>query len=113
MDSILQSVKKYLGIPEEYTHFDQDLLIHIQAPLLELSQIGVGPIGGLSVMGPSETWTNLYGSYKNLSAVRSYVCMRVRLSFDPPTSQALIKAINDQLAELIWRLRDEAETLGL
>lgn len=113
MDSILQSVKMYLGIPEEYTHFDQDLLIHIQAPILELSQIGIGPTGGLSVMGPSETWTNLYGSYKNLSAVRSYVCMRVRLSFDPPTSQTLIKAINDQLAELIWRLRDEAETLGL
>lgn len=113
MDSILQSVKKLLGIPEDYEHFDQDIIMHINSSLLSLRQIGIGPDGGYAVTGSADTWQSVYGSYKNLEAVKTYVYLKVRLLFDPPTSQALIDAIKSQTAELEWRLREEAETMNL
>ena len=45
-DSILTSVKKLLGITEECTDFDADLIMHINSVLMILTQIGVGPSEG-------------------------------------------------------------------
>lgn len=109
MDSILESIKKLLGIPEEYTQFDQDILMHINTAMLSLKQLGVGPEGGYAVSNASDTWRSFCGS-KSIEAVRSYVYLKVRLLFDPPTSSALIEAIKAQIAELEWRLCLDAET---
>ena len=49
MDSILTSIKKLLGIPEEYTAFDADLLIHINSVLAILTQMGIGPSDGFII----------------------------------------------------------------
>ena len=43
MDSILTSIKKLLGITEEYEHFDQDIIMHINSVFSVLTQLGVGP----------------------------------------------------------------------
>ena len=48
-DSILTSVKKLLGITEECTDFDADLILHINSVLMILTQIGVGPSEGFSI----------------------------------------------------------------
>lgn len=112
MDSILQSIKKLLGIPSDYIHFDQDIAMHINSSFLSLNQIGIGPSGGYSIAGDAETWQSFCGGYRNLEAVKSYVYLKVRLLFDPPTSQALIEAMKNQIAELEWRLRDEVESMN-
>ena len=43
MESILTSIKKMLGIDEEYTHFDADVIMDINSVLMILTQLGVGP----------------------------------------------------------------------
>lgn len=109
MDSILESIKKLLGIPEDYRHFDQDVVMHVNSALLSLKQIGVGPEGGFAVTGPDETWGLLLSDAADMEAVKSYVYLKVRLLFDPPQSSALIEAIKAQAAELEWRLLLEAD----
>lgn len=104
MDSILTSVKKLLGIAEEYEHFDQDIIIHINSVLMILTQIGVGPSNGFSIIDKDSTWTDFVTDIKQIEAVRTYVYLKVRLIFDPPSSSAVMEAINRTVSELEWRL---------
>lgn len=109
MESILTSVKKLLGITEEYTQFDVDLIIHINSAFMELTQIGVGPPTGFNISDSSDTWNNFLGDSSNLEAVKSYVYLRVRLLFDPPSSSAVMENMKQMLNEYAWRLNVEAE----
>lgn len=43
MESVLTSIKKMLGITEEYEHFDSDIIMHINSVFMILTQLGVGP----------------------------------------------------------------------
>ena len=105
MESILTSIKKLLGITEEYTHFDNDLILHINSVLMILSQLGVGPSEGYSISSSAQTWTDFLGDdLKKLQSVKSYVALKVRLMFDPPTSSSVMEAINNQIREFEWRL---------
>lgn len=104
MDSILTSIKKLLGIDEEYTHFDVDLIMQINSILAVLTQLGVGASTGYSITDDSGTWADFLGEGYNFDAVRSYVYLRVRLLFDPPTTSALIESMNKMIAEFEWRL---------
>ena len=104
MDSILTSVKKQLGIAEEYTHFDPDIIMHINSAFSILNQLGVGPPDGFSISDDSSDWTDFIGDSKNLELVKTYVGLKVRLIFDPPTSSAVMEAIKQNLAELEWRI---------
>lgn len=110
MNSILTSIKKLLGITEEYTHFDADLIMHINSVLMALRQMGIGPSNGFSITGPYETWEDFLGDELSmLESVKSYTYHKVRLMFDPPTSSALMEAINRQIGELEWRLNITSE----
>lgn len=110
MNSILTSIKKLLGITEEYTHFDADLIMHINSVLMALRQMGIGPSNGFSITGPYETWEDFLGDELSmLESVKSYTYHKVRLMFDPPTSSALMEAINRQIGELEWRLNIASE----
>lgn len=51
MDSILTSVKKLLGIAEECTDFDADIIMYINMALFALVQMGVGPVKGTPFPG--------------------------------------------------------------
>lgn len=109
MDSILSSVKKMLGIDEAYTHFDLDIIVHINATLAQLTQFGIGPDAGFAISGIDETWEMFMGTNPRLNMVKSYVYMRVRYLFDPPLSSAAAEAIKQQLDEFGWRLNIAAE----
>lgn len=106
-ESILNSVKLSLGIPVEYEHFDQQIMLHLNTVMAILPQLGVGPEEGFFVQGDSTTWGDLIGdtelAYK-LLYVKSYVCLRVRLLFDPPSSSGAIDAMERQMRELEWRI---------
>lgn len=103
--SILTSIKKLLGIDENYTHFDADIVMHINSVFSILTQMGVGPANGFSISGKDETWSAFITDKPNIfSLVKSYVYMKVRLLFDPPLSSAAIESINRQISEFEWRL---------
>lgn len=104
MNSILTSVKKMLGITEEYEHFDIDLIMHINSVLSILTQIGVGPSEGFSIKDKSATWEEFIPKNPQLSMVKSYMYLKVRLLFDPPLGSAVADSINRQISELEWRL---------
>ena len=103
MDSILTSIKKLLGISADYTHFDSDLIIQINSAFSALTQLGVGPIEGFEIQDASSTWSEFIDDPR-LNFAKTYVQIRVKLAFDPPTSSALIESYNRQLDELTWRL---------
>lgn len=110
MDSILTSIKKLLGIPEDHEHFDADLIIHINSVFLILTQLGVGPSEGFTISDKTARWDEFLPDEKNLEAVKSYMYMKVRLLFDPPLSSAVMECMNRTISELEWRLNVAAES---
>lgn len=110
MDSILTSIKKLLGITEEDTNFDVDIIIHINSIFAVLNQLGVGPSECFSISGKFETWNDFISDSNKLEAVKTYVYLRVRLIFDPPQSSAMIEATKETVKELEWRLNVTAES---
>jgi hypothetical protein len=111
--SILNSVKKVLGIAAEYLAFDQDIMMHINTALATLTQLGVGPATGFTVDGVDDDWPDLIDPTDHqYNAVKSYVFLRVRMLFDPPQTSYLINAQTDQIKELEWRLNVHREETG-
>lgn len=110
MDSILTSIKKLLGVQEEYTHFDDDIIMHINSVFLTLNQLGVGPEEGFKISGAYETWSDYISDNVKLEAVKSYVYLKTRLLFDPPMSSALIEVMNSQIKEFEFRFTIAAES---
>lgn len=109
-ESILQSIKKLLGIDEEYDHFDPDIIMHINTALSVLTQLGVGPENGFFISDESATWNDFLGDEVNkFEGVKTYVYVKVRMVFDPPTSSAAADSFNRTINELEWRLNVAAE----
>lgn len=105
MESILTSIKKLLGIAEEYEHFDNDIIMHINSVFMILTQLGVGPSKGFVITDSSASWDDfLPEGGEKLQAVKTYMYMKVRLMFDPPTSSAVMESMNRIINELEWRL---------
>ena len=112
MDSILTSIKKLLGIAEDYEHFDVDIIMHINAAFSTLSQIGVGPVEGFTISGKDPKWSD-FASVSNLSNienVKMYVYLKTRLIFDPPASGIATESIKETIRELECRLNIQYET---
>lgn len=109
--SILTSTKKILGIAEDYTVFDLDILTHINTAFSTLTQLGVGPADGFMIEDASAVWTDFdpVDDNINYNSVRSYVFLKVKQLFDPPTTSYLIDATQKQIEELEWRLNVHRE----
>ncbi len=108
-ESILTSIKKVLGIEEEYEHFDSDLVMHINSALMNVSQLGIGPSSGFNITDKSDTWAGVLGEREDLAAIKTYIYLKVRLIFDPPQMGYFVEAIKDQCKELEWRLNVQME----
>lgn len=103
MDSILTSIKKMLGIDEEYKHFDPDIVMHINSVFMDLNQLGVGPADGFMIEDDTSIWTDFLPDNTKYEAVKSYMNLRVRLLFDPPSSSAVIEAMKRDIDKWEWR----------
>ena len=101
-NSILQSVKKSLGLAPDYGVFDQDIIMCINSAFSTLAQLGVGPEKGYYIEDEKSLWTDFLHNDARLSNVKSYVLLRTRLLFDPPSTSFGITAIKDQITELEW-----------
>lgn len=109
LESILTSIKKLLGIEEDYTHFDQDIIVNINAVLMGLSQIGVGPPAGYWVSDKTQTWSDYLGESNNLEAVKTYIYLKVRILFDPPSSSFVLLSMEKIITEFEWRLNIQVD----
>lgn len=108
-DSILETLKQTLGISKDDDSFDTDLVAHINAALMVLADLGVGPSNGLIITGPQETWAMLAGNREDLEMVKSYLTLKVKLLFDPPSSSFVLESYKNLIAEWEWRLNVRAE----
>lgn len=103
-ESILNSVKKLLGIPEDLCEFDPDIIMNINAAIFTLRQIGVGPEEGFTISG-EETYTDFLGEgNKEIQQVKMYLFYKTKLSFDPPTSGTVIECMKEFIREAECRL---------
>lgn len=109
--SILDSVKKNLGIEADYTAFDPDILMHINTVLGTLTQLGVGPDVAVYVESSETEWNEVIQGETNLNGVKTYVYLQVRLLFDPPSTSYAITAMQEQVKEAEWRLSAEGERI--
>ena len=108
-ESILTSIKAQLGIQEDYTAFDPQLIMHINSVLMVLNQLGVGPTAGFVISDKTSVWSDFLSSDKNLEATKSYIGMKVKMLFDPPTTSVVADSMNRMINEFEWRLNAEAE----
>lgn len=105
MESILTSIKKLLGITEEYEHFDIDIIMHINSAFSVLTQLGVGPEEGFHIEDDSTEWSEFLFEDTRLEMVKTYIYLKVRLAFDSTNlSSAVIESINRQINEFEWRI---------
>lgn len=110
MDSILTSVKKMLGINEDYEHFDPDIIMHINNVFMVLVQIGVGPPNGFAIKDKTSVWSDFIPDTHWFShSIPTYVYQKVRLIFDCPTG-SLLEALKESIREMECRLNIAAET---
>lgn len=110
MESILTSIKKMLGIQEDYEHFDAELIMHINSVLMTLTQIGVGPSGGFIIEDDTSLWTDLIKDPTKLGPAKSYVYLKVKLLFDPPASSTTMESFKQLASEFEWRLNVAVES---
>ena len=102
MESILESIRKLIGPSAQYTIFDNDLIMHINTVFFTLCQLGVTE-EPFVISGTDETWDEFHAD-TDLESVKTYIYLKTRMFFDPPTNSALISAINEQIKELEWRI---------
>lgn len=111
MESILTSIKKFLGPSASYTHFDPDIIMHINSVFADLWQIGVGPANGFRIEDDTSLWTDYMPSDDTrFESVKSYMYLRVKILFDPPLNSAVLAAMQREADKWEWRLSVAAET---
>ena len=108
IDSILSSVKKKLGILEDYTHFDEEIILDINTSFMTLNQLGIGPEEPFMITGATEIWDDFIEDGP-IEAVKSYIPLKVRLLFDPPQQSFMVSNIQEQIKELEFRMMVQAE----
>ena len=108
-ESILTSIKKMLGPEEDYEHFDHDIITHINTALATLTELGVGPEAGFSITDKTAVWSDFISGDKLLNLVPTYVYLKVKLAFDPPTVAAVLDSMERQASQYEWRINVAAE----
>jgi len=112
-NSILDTTKKVLGLDSEAKMFDEDILMHINSVFSQLHQLGVGPEDGFEISDTSTLWSAYLGDNKKVNLVKTYMYLKVRMFWDPPTTSFAITAVNDQIKELEWRINVAVDTKEL
>lgn len=110
-DSVLESVKKLLGADPDYGVFDPDIIMCINSAFGTLHQLGVGPVGGFRIDGPEDLWSTYTTNGDFIDEVKTYVYMRVKLMFDPPSSSFVLDSFKEQIKELEWRLNVKSDEI--
>ena len=107
-NSILRTIKKMLGLDLDHEEFDTDVIVHINAAMMILQQLGVGPEKGMFITGIGETWGDFFDSDQMLEGVKLYIYYRTRMTFDPPNNSYTMDSLQKSCEMLEWRLKEQA-----
>jgi len=111
-DSILTMTKKLCNVPETYDVFDLDFLTYINANFATLHQLGVGPQDVIfQITGKDAEWSAFIGTHAAIGGVKSWMGMKTRLAFDPPSNNAVLESLKGQISELEFRLMAAADDI--
>lgn len=105
-ESILTSIKKNIGYDEAYEEYDKDLIMHINSVFSILNQLGAGPKEGFYISDKSKKWSDYIDDPYKLQFIKSYVYLKVKMIFDPPTSSSVIESFNKMISEYEWRITE-------
>lgn len=108
-ESILTTIKKLLGISEDYTAFDLDVTTHINSVFSTLTQLGIGPVGGFAIEDDVAVWSDFLEDDLLYKQIRSYIFLKVKQLFDPANTSYLITAQEKQSQEMEWRMNVDRE----
>lgn len=103
-ESILTDTKKNIGITESDTSFDDDIIMHLNSVFSTLQQLGVGPDDGFMVEDSSDEWYDFIGENNSWNFIRSYIFLKVKMLFDPPSTSFHLEAMNKQIQEFEFRI---------
>ena len=106
MNNVLQTIKKVLGIANEDSSFDHDIILYINSTIGILHQLGVSEDITDVIIDQDTIWTELFGERDDLEIVKTYIGFRVKSMFDPPTNSAAIEALNRIISEFEWRINN-------
>lgn len=110
-ESILLTIKRMLGLGENYDAFDNELPMHINSAIMVANQLGIGK-KGYTITGSEQTWADWLGeTFGDLAAIQQYIYMRVKLVWDPPANSFVATSLEKQIDELTWRLNVQAEAV--
>lgn len=110
MDSILVSIKKLLGIDENDTSFDTEIILHINTVFSQLRQIGFGPEEGYMITGKENIWYEVLSDKKTLEMVKIYIFMKVKIIFDPPQNSSTLETFKQEINHYEWLINSEVES---
>ncbi len=102
-NSILNDIKKLLGLAEADTSFDADVIIFINDCFERLHDLGVGPSTIFGITDKTTTWSEFFGEDTVRPRVVSYMFKYVKVRFDPPTG-GVLTAYENQISEAEWLL---------
>jgi len=108
-NSILVNIKKLLGIEADEKAFDVDIITDINTVFMSLNQIGVGPATVYSIEDDTAVWTDFVADINKVAAVKSYIHLKVKMIFDPPTASTVLDAMTRVIDQLEWRLMIQVE----
>lgn len=108
-DSILNTIKKALGIDPDYTEFDLDIIMHINSVFFNLNQLGVGPEEGFRIESERDQWDDYVDDDEYLDSIKTYIYLKVKMVFDPPLNGIVTEAMTRSINELEWRLNVQVD----
>lgn len=113
MESILTSIKKLLGIDENNTAFDVDIISDINTVLFRLHQLGIGQNMSFQIDDSYAVWDDFLGvDAPEKEIVKHYVHRKVQYVFDPPSNTNLMRALENDISETEWALLMHSRHVG-
>ena len=105
MSDIITDVKQMVGASIYDNSFDVNIVIAINSALAVLSDIGISEVDDTCLnVDDVMKWDELLKGRTDIEYIKSYIHLKVKMLFDPPSSSALLDAYNRQIAEFEWRL---------
>lgn len=104
IDSILNTIKKMLGVPVDNTAFDADILVLLNGSIATLHQLGVGPESPVLVVDKDTEWADLTLEPEIEAMAKDFIYFRTKISFDPPSSSFVLESFKNLIQEVTWRI---------
>lgn len=106
-NSILEDVRKAVGLSRDTVDFDTDLVMHINSAIGELRQNGVTL--STTVTDTSTTWGDLQNPLRTdaneyFHMVPLFVTLSTKLIFDPPPPST-VEYYSNNISKILWRLK--------